>query len=178
MSATNKSGRILLFTGDGKGKTTAALGLVLRSVGHGYRCLVIQFIKGNSSTGELTGISHLPGVTLVQSGLGFVPPPTDPAFKQHRTKAREGLKLAAQALSGGVFDLVVLDEVCVAVSKECLEEQSLIDAVKGANHTTTIVLTGRGASDALIAIADTATEMCSIRHALQQGRAAQQGVEW
>ncbi len=178
MDARSRPGRLLVYTGDGKGKTTAALGLVLRAVGHGRRCLVLQFVKGDPTTGEISAVSRLPGVTLEQNGLGFIPPADHSSFEAHRARARAGLQRAKDALSRTDFDLVVLDEVCVAVSRGLLEERDLFGAIDACGRDTCLVLTGRGASAALLARADTATEMRCLRHALQQGRIAERGIEW
>ena len=83
------SPRIILFTGDGKGKTTAALGMVLRAGGHGLKCLIVQFIKAAGETGELSACRNLPGVEIVQAGLGFIPNETNPAFAAHQQAARK-----------------------------------------------------------------------------------------
>ncbi len=87
------SGRILLFTGNGKGKTTAALGMALRASGHGMRIRVLQLVKANPSIGEMNGCKHLPGVEIIQTGLGAVPEQTNPKFSEHRRAALEGLSL-------------------------------------------------------------------------------------
>ena len=93
--------RILVFTGDGKGKTTAALGMALRACGHGMLVLIIQFIKADPNTGELAGVRNLPGVKMVQMGLGFVPPQDDPQFSGHRWVAEKGLDMAREAVEIG-----------------------------------------------------------------------------
>jgi cob(I)alamin adenosyltransferase len=115
---------------------------------------------------------------LEQTGFGFIPPDEHPAFDTHRAKAREGLKRAALALAKEQYDLVVLDEVCVAVARGLIEESSVLAAIDEAHLRASVVLTGRQASPGLIAIADTVTEMRAIRHAFEQGRVAEQGVEW
>ena len=173
MSAT---ARILLFTGDGKGKTTAAVGMAVRAAGHSMRVCVIQFIK-SAPSGELAGLARLPGVEVTQTGLGFVPPPESPESQRHQAAAQAGLDQAAAAIASGRFDLVVLDEICVAVAKGLLEERQVIQAVRKAAEGMVVVLTGRGATPGLIDLADTVTEMRCVKHALDSGRAAQGGVE-
>lgn len=170
--------RVLLFTGDGKGKTTAALGMVLRACGHGQKVLVLQFIKANAATGEVAGCGHLPGVRLVQAGLGFAPDPQSPHFSAHRRAAEEGLRLAAEALRSREYDLIVLDEACTAVSKELLAGEKLAETVRLAGPETCVVLTGRNASAGIASLADTITEMRCLKHALTAGRRAQKGVEY
>lgn len=173
-----ESRRILLFTGDGKGKTTAALGAVLRAAGQGMKCLVVQFIKSDRDTGEMAGIGALPGAEIVQTGLGFVPRREDPSFEEHRRAARQGLALAEQALREGRCDLLVLDEVCLAAAKGLLDEGDIAAALGRAGEGTSVILTGRSATVGLIALADTVTEMRAVKHALREGRKAQKGIEY
>ncbi len=172
------SGRVLLFTGNGKGKTTAALGMVLRASGHGQQILVIQFIKEDPATGEIKGCRHLPGVKILQAGRGFVPHPSSPDFPGHKEAAEEGLALAAAALRSGEYHLVVLDEICVAVSKGLLDEDQVVEIVRQAPPGMCVVLTGRPLIPGLVSLADTVTEMCSLKHAFQEGCPAQEGIEF
>lgn len=170
--------RILLFTGDGKGKTTAALGVVLRAAGHGQKCLVIQCVKSDGETGEAGAGRVLPGVEIVQMGRGFVPNPNHSQFKDHCQAASDAMSLAERALSTGLHDLIVLDEVCIAVHKKLIEENRVLELLKKETAVSCIILTGRHASPGLIEAADTVTEMRCIKHALQQGHTAQRGVEY
>lgn len=170
--------RLLVFTGDGKGKTTAALGMALRAAGHRQRVLFVQFVKADASTGEVAAVQHLPGLRLVQAGLGFVPQPTHSSYPAHRAAALAGLDLVAQALRDDTAELVVLDEVCVAIARGLLDVQAVLAVLGNAQPSITMVLTGRHAPEALIEAADTVTDMCCVKHALQAGRAADEGVEW
>ena len=176
--------RILLFTGDGKGKTTAALGMAIRALGHNLPTLIIQFIKcadatgDGRSTGEYSVFSRLPGVEIRQTGLGFVPPRSSPQFADHRQAARHALDAAAQALAAGKYRVVILDEICTAVAKELLEAEAIVRTVKQAAIDAIVVLTGREAAQKLIDLADTVTEMRCVKHGYQQGRKAQEGVEF
>jgi cob(I)alamin adenosyltransferase len=170
--------RILLFTGDGKGKTTAALGMALRASGHGMKTMVIQFVKADPTTGELAACRHLPGCEIVQTGRGFVPEQNDPACREHVMAAAEGLKLAAQALSSGGYDLVILDEICTAIGKGLLDEGQVIEAVQRGATGICVVMTGRNATAGLVSIADTVTDMRMVKHGFQEGREGQEGVEY
>jgi cob(I)alamin adenosyltransferase len=170
--------RLLVFTGDGKGKTTAALGMALRASGHGQSVLFVQFLKANDSIGEIAAVRHLPDVRLVQAGLGFVPPPTHPDYQAHRRAALAGLTMVERALREGAATLIVLDEVCTAMSRGLLDVEAVLAVVGMARPGTHIVLTGRGAPDELIKVADTVTDMRCVKHALQTGRGADAGVEW
>ena len=178
MTTSTGPRRALIFTGNGKGKTTAALGMVLRASGHGHRVSVIQFVKDDDTTGEVSAVKHLPGVSLEQTGLGFVPKPDHPQFVEHKERAEEGLAVAKEATSDGTHDLVVLDEACVAISLGLIDEASVLELIAETAPQTAIVLTGRGASERLIEAVDTVTEMRMIRHGLQQGLTAEKGVEW
>jgi cob(I)alamin adenosyltransferase len=172
------TGRTLVFTGDGKGKTTAALGMVLRAAGHGQRILVVQFVKGDDATGEIAACRRLPGVKIVQTGLGFVPPEETPAFAAHREAAERGLLLAARALTEEPMDLLVLDEVCLAVARRLLDEAVVLAVLRGRTRPVCIVLTGRGAPAGLREEADTVTEMRCLAHGMARGIPAQPGVEY
>jgi len=181
----NATPRILVFTGDGKGKTTAALGMALRAVGHGQRVCVVQFIKNDASTGEVAAAAAMANVAqppsaviqIIQTGLGFLPPPTEPDFQRHKAAAVTGLGKAGEIIASGRFAMVVLDEVCLAVSRGLLDEAEVVRVVRQARPDSCVVLTGRGATAGLIDLADTVTEMRCVKHGLRAGRAAQEGVE-
>jgi cob(I)alamin adenosyltransferase len=170
--------RVILFTGDGKGKTTAALGMVLRAAGHGLKSLIVEFIKAAGETGELSACRHLPGVEIVQAGLGFVPDKTSPAFAAHKLAAEEGLSKVMAVIAKGNHDLVVMDEICLAVTKGLLKEEAVIASIDKAGPELVIVMTGRQAPPGLISLADTVTEMTMIKHGYVAGRPAQEGVEF
>jgi cob(I)alamin adenosyltransferase len=182
-AAAGPSGaRVLLFTGDGKGKTTAALGMVLRAVGHGQAARVVQFIKGDGRTGELAAAKTLKGVEIIQAGRGFVPPSDAAAFPNHVSAAEGGMARAEEALADGQIRLLVLDEVCTAVAKGLLSEERVLALLRRASEARgaelTVVLTGRGATAGLIARADTVTEMRCVKHGYASGWKAQAGVEF
>jgi cob(I)alamin adenosyltransferase len=174
----NRKNRVLIFTGDGKGKTTAALGMALRASGHGMRTLLLQFMKADETVGELIALKHLPGVDAIQMGRGFVPAATDPAFSEHRQAAVRGLEKAAEALGSRKYDLIVLDEICTAMNKGLITEDQILGLIEGSGEVPCLVLTGRGATNRLIAEADTVTEMRNLKHGLREGITAQKGVEY
>jgi cob(I)alamin adenosyltransferase len=169
--------RILLFTGDGKGKTTAALGMVLRAAGHGLRTCVIQFIKADAQVGEWLAMPLLPMVEIMQTGLGFLPKTQEGAWARHQDAAAQGWTRATAALADPQVKLIVLDEICVAVARGLLSEETVIAAVRQAQPGCCVVLTGRGATPGLLALADTVTTMQCVKHAYQSGIPAQDGVE-
>jgi len=173
----NATPRIVLVTGDGKGKTTAALGMALRACGHGLRVCVIQFLKSDASVGELAAAARLPGLDVVQTGLGFLPTPGDPRFAAHHAAAQQGLDKAREAISSGQYFMVILDEVCLAVARGLLDEQQVIAAVRQAPPEMCVVLTGRAATPGLVELADTASDIRNVKHGYQAGRPAQKGVE-
>jgi len=168
--------RILIFTGEGKGKTTSAFGMALRAAGSGMRVWVVQFAKSNPS-GEVRAAAKLPGIEIVQAGLGFLPPADSQHFPRHQAAAQAGLRQAGEAIACGRFDMVVLDEVCVAVDRGLIEERQVIEVLRQARAGTVVVLTGRGATEGLIEQADTVTEMRCVKHAQTAGWPAQKGVE-
>jgi cob(I)alamin adenosyltransferase len=173
----NRKPRILIFTGEGKGKTTAALGMAFRASGHGQRVGIIQFIKSDSSVGEVAAAAANPQIEMHLSGLGFIPPQDDPRYAQHRDAAQNGLKKAAEMIASGRFALVILDEICLAAARGLVEESQVADLLAHAPAEMCIVLTGRYASVGLIALADTVTEMLAIKHGFDAGIPAQEGVE-
>jgi cob(I)alamin adenosyltransferase len=176
--STDDAGRILIFTGNGKGKTTAALGMILRARGHGIPAAVIQFIKSDRETGEFAALHKMAGVEIVVTGLGFVPPSTDPRFADHRRAAEEGLRISAEAVLSGRYGLIILDEICTAVSLNLLSEETILATIRKAAPACIVVLTGRNATEGLIRAADTVSEIRCIKHGFDHGRKAEKGVEY
>ena len=174
----SERGRVLVFTGGGKGKTTAALGMALRAVGHGMPVMMVQFVKADASTGEIAAARKLPHFEIVQTGRGFLPEPGSPELAAHREAAEEGLRLAAEAIASGKWRLVILDEVCFAVARGLLNEEDVCKAVRAARSDCCVVLTGRGATPGLVELADTVTEMRNVKHAGEHGLSRQKGVEY
>jgi cob(I)alamin adenosyltransferase len=170
--------RILIFTGDGKGKTTSALGMAIRAHGHGIPVAIVQFVKSDIETGEYMALKKMKDVEIVTTGIGFVPRPTDPRFADHVKAAKDGLHRAGEFLHSRDFGLVILDEICVAVSLNLLAEESVLDLIHQATPGMTIVMTGRGASQGLIDAADTVSEITVIKHGYDKGIKAQRGVEF
>ncbi|ACF43532.1 cob(I)yrinic acid a,c-diamide adenosyltransferase [Pelodictyon phaeoclathratiforme] len=174
-----KQQRILLFTGNGKGKSTAAFGMLARALGHGMRARVIQFVKSDDSVGEQKFFRNLDGVEWEQFGEGFLPrDPESPKMELHRIAARKGLDAAIAALHASDFDFVLLDELCFALGQNLIPLDPLLEALRSEGGSGKIVvMTGRNAPEALVAAADTVTEMKMIKHGYEQGIPAQKGVE-
>lgn len=169
--------RIVLITGEGKGKTTAALGMALRAAGHGQRVCVVQFIKQCGDTGEARALAGVSGVELHLCGEGFVMVKSGRVFEAHAQAAEAGLRLAAQKLSDPAYGMVVLDEVCGAVACGLLAASAVHEAIQGAAPGTVIVLTGRDACQELIDLADTVSRIDCVKHGMDSGWPAQKGVE-
>jgi cob(I)alamin adenosyltransferase len=177
ITMTSKA-RILVFTGDGKGKTTAALGIALRAVGHNMPTFVLQFIKHDSSTGELAALRQLPHIKAEQSGLGFVPKATHPAYPAHRDAAATALRKAQAVVKSRRYKVIILDEICNALAAKLITQKAVQALIKSVPDNKVIVLTGRNAPKFLIHAADTVTEMKCLKHGYQQGRRAEKGVEF
>lgn len=173
-----KQRRVVVFTGDGKGKTTAALGVALRAAGRGLRVFVLQFMKADATVGEVGVLRKFAGIEVAQMGLGFVPAMRHPRFAEHVAAAKAALERAKEALSSDAYDLVVLDEVCTAISKGLLCEAGVARVVEEGSPAIHLILTGRGAGDRLIALADTVTEMRCVKHGFNQGIDATEGIEF
>lgn len=174
----NKKGLVLVYTGNGKGKTTASLGLALRAVGHGEKVYIIQFMKGNEKYGEVQAVRrYLPNVELVQKGLDAFIKKGQPSLQDIKM-AEEGLSLAKKVISSGKYDLVILDELNVAVDYGLLTEEDILDAIALKPGYTTLVLTGRYASEKILEKADMISEVREIKHHYLQGIPAQQGIEY
>lgn len=170
-------GLIQVYTGDGKGKTTAALGLALRAAGHGLRTYFGQFMKGQAY-GEIEAARLLsPYLAIEQYGQpSFVH--VQRATEEDVRLAQEGLESARKAMLGGEYDLVVLDEVCVALHFELLTLEQLLAFLDGKPDGVELILTGRRAPQGLLDRADLVTEMREIKHPFEQGILARKGIEY
>jgi cob(I)alamin adenosyltransferase len=173
---TVSRGVVLVHTGDGKGKSTAGFGVVLRAVGHGQKVAVVQFIKGTWKTGEGNILNTLPGVTHVVSGNGFTWNSQDQAADI--AAAAKGWEHARAFIEGGQHDVVVLDEVNVALSYGHLAVDPVVATLAAKPEHVSVVLTGRNAPQAVIDVADTVTVHQLVKHAYNAGVRARKGVEF
>jgi cob(I)alamin adenosyltransferase len=173
-------GLVIVFTGDGKGKTSAAMGIALRASGHRMYVSVIQFIKGPRASGEQKAIERLaPNIELLSMGKGYVGLLNDPMPRpEHAGAAREALVRARQQMHSGSWDVVILDEINTALFLGLLDIDEVLELVKTKPPRVHLVLTGRGAPPSLIEIADLATEMRSLKHPYDGGTPAQQGIDY
>ncbi len=177
--AETRRGLILINTGPGKGKTTAALGTALRAVGCGMKVLVLQFIKGSWHYGELDAAETLgPNLVLRQMGRGFVKIGSADADPEDIRLVHAAWEEARDAINSGEWDLVVLDEINYAISYGMLDPQVVADALKAKPEMVHVILTGRNAHPLLVELADTVTEMREVKHAYQKGILAQRGIEY
>lgn len=184
MSEPTRKGLVIVYTGDGKGKTTAALGCALRALGHGWRVLVVQFLKGEWPIvfGELESAKRFDRLEILQLGKGFVKIMGDKKpLDEHRAAARQALALARAKILSGNYDLVVLDEINCAldtVDEELLDVADVLDLIEKKPPSVHLVLTGRNARPEIIDRADLVTEMKEIKHPYQKGIPAQLGIDY
>jgi cob(I)alamin adenosyltransferase len=175
----SRQGLVLINTGPGKGKTTAAMGTALRAVGNGLRVLMLQFLKGSWHYGELDAVKAFGDqFVMKQMGRGFVKiggAETDP---EDIKMVEEAWEEARQAILSGEWDMVILDEINYAISYGMLDPAKVAEALKIRPPMIHVILTGRSAHPFLVEIADTVTEMREIKHAYQKGILAQRGIEY
>jgi cob(I)alamin adenosyltransferase len=175
-AANNEQGLLLVNTGNGKGKSTAAFGLLARALGHGLKGAVVQFVKGRSDTGEEAFFKQHPSVAWHVMGEGFT------WETQSRTRdiaaAEQGWAVARAHLRDPSVGVLVLDELNIVLKYQYLDLDTVLDDLTARPPMQHVVVTGRGALPALIAIADTVTEMQPVKHAYEAGIKAMPGVEW
>jgi len=170
-------GLVQVFTGDGKGKTTAALGTVIRALGHGLRVCIIFFMKGDYPYGEYKILSQLPNVRIARFGSQRFIDPTN-IKPEEKEQARQALAAAREAVLSGSYDLVVLDEVNLAVAWNLVELDEVIRLVNDKPRNVELILTGRKADTKLVQLADLVTEMLEIKHPYNEGIKARKGIEY
>lgn len=170
------SGTVQLYTGNGKGKTTAAVGQAVRAVGHGKRVVIIQFMKGRLY-GELAAADRIEGLTIEQFGRDEFVDRDNPAAIDVEL-AMKGWERAEELVRDETLDMLILDEINVAVSFGLVPLESVVSLVRNKPGDLELVLTGRYAPDELIALADTVTEMREIRHHYNRGFKARKGIEY
>ena len=173
--ATEKRGVVLVHTGNGKGKSSAAFGMIARALGHNMRVGVVQFIKGSASTGEETFFRRFPEVEYHVMGEGFTWETQDK--QRDIASAQAAWQVACAMLRNPDIALVVLDEINIALKLNYLKIEQVLEALRNRPPMQHVVLTGRAAPDALIEYADTVTEMRPIKHAFDAGICAQPGIE-
>ncbi len=169
-------GLVMVITGNGKGKTTAAFGQALRAIGHGYRVCLFQFMKGRKYGEVLAAEKYLPAITIHQCGKdGFVM--RDNPAQADVEMAHDGWEQAKTAIFSGDYDMVILDEINVALDFKLLDIDDIIDTIKNRPEKLDIILTGRYAPQAVMNLADTVSEIGEIRHHYNAGIKDRAGIE-
>lgn len=174
--ATEERGVLIVNTGNGKGKSSAAFGVAARALGHGMKVGIVQFIKGRGTTGEEAFFTRLPEVEYHVTGDGFTWNTQN--REQDVATARKGWTLAQQMLEDTRFDLVILDELNIVLKYHYLPLSEVLQALQQRPEMQHVIITGRGAPEGLIEVADTVTEMRMEKHAFRSGIKAQAGVEF
>jgi len=175
--AKKNKGLVQVFTGNGKGKTSAALGTVLRASGHGLRVYIVFFMKGKYPYGEFSTLPKLPNVDIASFGLRFL---IDPANinPEEIEQAKLALSAAREAMLSGNYDIVVLDEVNVALHFKLIELDEVVRLIGEKPQNVELILTGRYADAKLIELADLVTEMVKLKHPYDKGVKARKGIEY
>lgn len=176
MSEQRSKGMLIVNTGDGKGKSSSAFGVMLRAVARGWDVIVVQFIKSDKwQTGEKKMAEQL-GVTWVTGGDGFTWESDD--MEATVQAARDAWVRAADAIASGDYDLVILDEATYPVTFEWIEGDSVVEVLENRPEGVNVIITGRDADQRLVDIADTVTEMRKVKHAFDAGVVARKGLDF
>jgi cob(I)alamin adenosyltransferase len=175
-----RRGLVIVNTGPGKGKTTAALGTALRCVGQGLKVLMVQFIKGSWHYGELDAARMLGGdcFKILPMGRGFVKVGAEKPDPEDVRLVQEAWDFARQSILGGQYDLVILDEINYAISYKMLDPGVVADALRKKPEMVHVILTGRNAHPSIVELADMVTEMRDVKHPYKKGISAQRGIEY
>ena len=172
-------GLIIVNTGPGKGKTTAAMGTGLRAVGNGMRVLMLQFIKGSWHYGELDAVKAFGDKFIMrQMGRGFVKVGAEKPEAEDVRMVEEAWAESERAIQSGNWDLVILDEINYAISYGMLDPTKVVESLRQKPEMVHVILTGRNAHPTIVELADTVTEMRQVKHAYEKGVMAQKGIEY
>ena len=175
-----KEGLTIVYTGKGKGKTTAALGIALRATGYNKKICMIQFIKGSWHYGEMSSSKRLePEFEMVAIGKGFVGILDDNSPREdHEKIAQEAIKISNEKIQSGKYDIVILDEINYAVNLQLISINDVLNLIKDKPSDVDLVLTGNYAKDEVIEMADLVTEMKQVKHPFQRGIKAKEGIDF
>lgn len=178
--SSSNDGIVIVYTGNGKGKTTASLGVALRAIGHGLRVCMVQFIKGEWHYGELNSIKKLePDFELIVAGKGFIGIiDDDHDFEEHVRAARTALDIVEQKISLDTFDIIILDEINYAVHLGVLQLADVMKIIENRPKHLSLILTGNHACEEIISLADLVTEMKEIKHPYKKGIKAKRGIDF
>jgi cob(I)alamin adenosyltransferase len=178
--SVSNGGIVIVYTGNGKGKTTASLGVALRAVGHGLKVCMVQFIKGEWHYGELNSLKKLePDFELIVAGKGFIGIiDDDHAFEEHVRAAKTALDIVEHKMSLDIFDIIILDEINYAVHLGLLNLDDVMKIVRNRPKHLSLILTGNYACEEIILLADLVTEMKEIKHPYKKGIKAKRGIDF
>jgi len=173
-------GLVVVITGNGKGKTTSAMGMVLRASGHGFKSCIIQFMKGDLYTGEWDGVKRLDGlVELHATGMGFCGIQGNTyTHAENRASAQAAIELATTKMARGDYQLIILDEINNALQLKLVDLEQVLGLIKAKPGLVHMVLTGRNAHPEVIDLADTVSEVCEVKHAYQKDIEPQPGIDY
>lgn len=178
--SSSNDGIVIVYTGNGKGKTTASLGVALRAIGHGLRVCMVQFIKGEWHYGELNSLKKLePDFELIVAGKGFIGIiDDDHAFEEHVRAAKTALDIVEQKISLDTFDIIILDEINYALHLGVLQLADVMKMLQNRPKHMSLILTGNHACEEIITLADLVTEMKEIKHPYKKGIKAKRGIDF
>ncbi|MEZ0269252.1 MAG: cob(I)yrinic acid a,c-diamide adenosyltransferase [Nitrososphaeraceae archaeon] len=178
--SSSNNGIVIVYTGNGKGKTTASLGVALRAIGHGLRVCMVQFIKGEWHYGELNSLKKLePDFELIVAGKGFIGIiDDDHAFEEHVRAAKTALDIVEQKISLDTFDIIILDEINYALHLGVLQLADVMKMLQNRPKHLSLILTGNHACEEIITLADLVTEMKEIKHPYKKGIKAKRGIDF
>ena len=178
--SSSNDGIVIVYTGNGKGKTTASLGVALRAIGHGLRVCMVQFIKGEWHYGELNSIKKLePDFELIVAGKGFIGIiDDDHAFEEHVRAAKTALDIVEQKISLDSFDIIILDEINYALHLGVLQLADVMKILQNRPKHLSLILTGNHACEEIVTLADLVTEMKEIKHPYKKGIKAKRGIDF
>jgi cob(I)alamin adenosyltransferase len=173
-------GLIIIYYGNGKGKTTAALGVALRAIGYNHNVCMIQFIKGEWDYGELYSSNKLkPNFELIVTGKGFIGIiDDDHLIEEHIQSSKNALKIAKEKISSNKYNIIILDEINYALKLNLITENEVIDLLDSKPKELNIIMTGNYLSDKILEIADLVTEMKEVKHPYKKGIKAKKGIDF
>jgi cob(I)alamin adenosyltransferase len=180
LAPKEKRGLVLVITGNGKGKTTTALGIAVRACGHNMRACIIQFMKGDLYSGEWDGVKKMNcQIELISTGKGFCGIQGNPyPYKEHRRNAQEAIQLVHQKMKSGEYDILILDEINNALRLHLVDLEQVLEIIRGKSPLMHLILTGRDAHPQVIELADTVSEMNEVKHAYRKDIEPQPGIDY
>lgn len=175
-----RKGLVVVITGSGKGKTTSALGIIVRACGHHMKVCMIQFMKGDLYTGEWDGIKKMGcQIELIATGKGFCGIQGNPyPFEEHRKNAQEAIRLIQEKMRSGEYDILILDEINNALHLNLIDLEQVLELIRDKPSWMHLILTGRDAHPQVIELADTVSQIIEVKHAYRKGIEPQPGIDY